>query len=325
MTIHRRTFLNMCAATAVAGGTAVPLANTRVKYAGSAWLGHYPAYLAMVNGYLKEVGIDQDFQSFGTPSARMGAFMSGDMDIASTGIVSALALMARGAKQFSIIGIHESFGRVEGILAHAGITSVKDLKGKKLGVPFASSAQLLVLDVIAQAGLKADDVVVLNVPVAELPTAMQSGQIDAAAAWTPQFDAIRKLPGVTLLADDTQFSLYQSYKVTAGPDVLIVRKAFADKNAGVVKAYLKALFRANDLLRDQPEVAAQSLVKLTNLSIEDQLAVIKGTDWYTLAQQSELLKGSYIDGLQKLAELLVVHKQLDQAPAVKDWIDTSFI
>jgi len=130
---------------------------------------------------------------------------------------------------------------------------------------------------------------------------------------------------VTLLADDTQFSLYQSHKVTAGPDVLVVRKAFADKNADVVKAYLKALFKANGLLRDQPDVAAQSLTKLTNLSVEDQLAVIQGTDWYTLAQQSELLQGSYIDGLQKLAELLVAHKQIDQAPAVRDWIDTSFI
>ena len=99
---------------------------------------------------------------------------------------------------------------------------------------FASSAHLLVLDIIAKAGLKPDEVTVLNVPAPELPAAMQTGQIDAAAAWTPQFDAIRRQPGVALLADDTHFSLYQSHKVTPGPDVLVVRRAFAEKNGDAV-------------------------------------------------------------------------------------------
>lgn len=325
----RRTFLKTCAASTVAACAMLPwqawAANQQVKYGGSAWLGHYPAYLAMTDGYFKEVGIDQEWQSFGTSSARMGAVMSGGIDIACTGIVSALALMARGARQFSIVAIPESFGRVEGILVRDGIRSVQDLKGKKLGVTFASSAHLLVLDVIAKAGLKADDVTVLNVPAPELPAAMQTGQIDAAAAWTPQFDAIRRQPGVSLLADDTKFSLYQSHKVTPGPDVLVVRRAFAEKNAETVKAYLKAYFKATGVLRDKPEEAARSLVKLTNLSAEDQMAAIKGADWYSQSQQADILKGTYIEGLQKLAELLVEHKQIDKAPSVKNWIDASFI
>jgi taurine transport system substrate-binding protein len=329
MTLNRRTFLNLCASTAVMGGVAAPLkawaADQQVNYGGSAWLGHYPAYLAMTDGYFKEVGINQSWQSFGTSSSRMSAVMSGGLDIAGTGVVSALALMARGAKQFSIIAIPESFGRVEGILARDNIKSIQDLKGKKLGVTFASSAHMLVLDLIAKAGMTESDVEVLNVSAPELPAAMAAGQIDAAGAWTPQFDAIRKQPGVHVLADDRQFSLYQSNKVTPGPDVLVVRKAYAEKNPDTVKAYLKAYFKANGVLHDQPEAAAKSLIALTHLSEEDQIGAIKGADWYTQAQQAEILKGSYIDGLQKLAELLVTYKQIDKAPVVKDWIDASFI
>lgn len=329
MTITRRTFLNICASSAVAGGIASPLkawaADRQVNYGGSAWLGHYPAYLAMAEGHFKEAGINQDWQSFGTSSSRMSAVMSGGLDIAGTGVVSALALMARGAKQFSIIAIPENFGRVEGILARDNVKNIQDLKGKKLGVTYASSAHMLVLDLIAKAGMKDSDVEVLNVPAPELPAAMAGGQIDAAAAWTPQFDAIRKQPGVHVLADDRQFSLYQSNQVTPGPDVLVVRKAFAEKNPDTVKAYLKTYFKANDLLREQPETAAKSLLKLTNLSLDDQVAAIKGADWYTQSQQAEILKGAYIDGLQKLAELLVTYKQIDKAPTVKDWIDASFI
>lgn len=325
----RRTFIKACAASTVAAGATVPwqawAANQQIKYGGSAWLGHYPAYLAMTDGYFKDAGLDQDWQSFGTSSARLSALMSGGIDIACTGIVSALALMARGARQFSIIAVPENFGRVEGILVRNGIKNVQDLKGKKLGVTFASSAHLLVLDLIAKAGLKPDDVEVLNVPAPELPAAIQTGQIDAAAAWTPQFDAIRRQPGMSLLADDTKFSLYQSHKVTPGPDVVVVRNAFAEKNAAAVKTYLKAYFRATNVLRDRPEEAARSLVKLTNLTTEEQVAAIKGADWYSQSKQSEILKGTYIDGLQKLADLLVEHKQIDKAPQVRNWIDASFV
>lgn len=332
MNITRRHFIGGVAAsvaTGAIGAVGFPLsasaANATINYGGSAWLGHYPAYLAMTNGYLKEVALEQDWQSFGTSSSRMSAVMAGGIDIACTGVVSALALMARGAKQFSIIAIPENFGRVEGIFVKGGIKSINELKGKKVGVTFASSAHMLVLDLIAKAGLKPDDVTVLNVPAPELPAAFQSGQIDAAAAWTPQFDLIRKQPGVTLLADDSQFSLYKSFNVTPGPDVLIVRKAFAERNAAVVKAYLSAYFKATTLLRERPQEAAKSLTKLTNLNEEDQLNAVKGADWYTREQQASLLKGPYVDGLQKLAELLVTHKQIDKAPTVKDWIDASFI
>jgi len=327
MTITRRSFLRGASllTTSLVLDRAWATNAKTVRYGGSAWLGHYPAYLAMTQGYLKAAGIEQDFQSFGTSSSRMSAIMSGDVDIACTGIVSALALMARGAKQFSIIATPESFGRVEGILGRADIPDVAGLKGKKIGVSFASSAHLLVLDVLAQAGLTSQDVTVLNVPAPELPAAMQSGQIDAAAAWTPQFDAIRAQPGVRLIVDDTQFSLYKSWQVTPGPDVLVVRNAWARENRAVLDAWLHAYFQATALLRDQAHAAAQALTTLTNLALENQLAVVRGADWYSRDQQKDLLQGAYVEGLQHLAELLVTHKQIDKAPVVKDWVDASYV
>ncbi len=324
---NRRDFLKVAAASGVVAALpSMAWANKQtVRYGGSAWLGHYPAYLAMNEGLFGKEEIEQSWESFGTSSARMTAVMSGGVDIACTGIVSALALMARGARQFSIIAIPETFGRVEGLIGRENVKSLDDLKGKKVGVTFASSAHLLVLDILDQAGLTEKDVTVLNVPAPELPAAMQAGQIDVAAAWTPQFDHILRQPGNTLLADDTAFSLYESHQVTPGPDVLIVRREFAEKNPDTVKAYLRAYFRACEFLRDKPEEAAQKLLTLTNIDIEDQLAAVKGADWFDASQQDGLLNGPFIGGLQELAEMLVRYKQIDKAPTVKDWVDASFI
>ncbi|RJG05015.1 twin-arginine translocation signal domain-containing protein [Noviherbaspirillum cavernae] len=327
----RRTFLK--GAVSLAGAAALPgivkAADAQViNYGGSAWLGHYPAYIGIKSGLFAAKGLDVKWQSFGTSSARMSAMLSGGIDVACTGIVSALALMARGSKHFSIVGVPEDFGRVEGLFVRSGITSIQGLKGKKIGVTFASSSHMLVLDLLASAGLSPDrDVSLLNVPAPELPAAFQSNQIDAAAAWTPQFNRIRSMPDIKLLADDTGFSLYKQYGVTPGPDVLVMRRDFAGKNADAARKFLQAYFEACTMLRDKPDQAAKYLTELTNLTLQDQIATIKDATWYDAAQQKALLTtpGKYVDGLQKLAEMLVTHKQIDKAPAVRDWTNVNYL
>ena len=69
----------------------------------------------------------------------------------------------------------------------------------------------------------------------------------------------------------------------------------------------------------QPDSAVTALVELTKLAPADQLAMVKGADWYGAADQRGLLDpgGKYIDGLQKLAEMMVRYGQIDKAPPVR--------
>lgn len=327
----RRTFLKGVAT--IAGTAALPSAVMAapapvINYGGSAWLGHYPAYVGIKSGLFASKGLDVKWQSFGTSSARMSAILSGGVDIACTGIVSALALMSRGSRHFSIVGTPEDFGRVEGLFVRRSINSVQALRGKKIGVTFASSSHLLVLDVLAAAGLDPEkDVSLLNVPAPELAAAYQAKQIDAAAVWTPHFNRVRSMSDTRLLADDTAFNLYKQYGVTPGPDVLVVRREFATKNSEVTKKFLSSYYEACVMLRDKPEQAAKYLTELTSLSLEEQIATVKEASWYDAAQQQSLFKapGKYVEGLQKLAEMLTKYKQIDKTPVVRDWVDVTYL
>lgn len=312
----------------VIGNTVFAQDLVKMNYGGSAWLGHYPAYLAMADGGFKKEGIELGWESFGTSSGRMSALMAGNIDIAGTGAVSAIALMARGARQFYIIGVPEDFGRVEGLFVREDINSLEDLKGKSIGTTFASSAHTLVLDLLLNNGLVSDkDIDIINVPAPELPSAIQSNQIDAAATWTPYFNNIAAMPGMKLLADDTSFSLYQEFGVTPGPDVLVVSKSFADKNPDAVRNFARAYFAASARLGSDPESAVSTLVKLTQLSDEEQLQMINDANWFDLQDQKELIGGQavFVQGLQKLAEMLVEYGQIDKAPEVAEWINADFI
>lgn len=327
----RRNFLQ--ASSLALGALAFPAvgraasSSVEMTYGGSAWLGHYPAYVALKDGSFGKSGIDLRWESFGTSSARMTALMAGNVDVAGTGAVSAIALMARGARRFEIIGIPENFGRVEGLFSKEEVHSLEDLRGKSIGTTFASSAHLLVLDLISQAGMTVDkDVHVINVSAPEIPAALKAGQIDACATWTPYFNNVKRMPGMKLLADDTSFSLYKEFGVTPGPDVLVVSSAFK-KQEDAVRHFLGAYFGACGTLKDRPELAVSALTELTKLSPEDQLQTIKDADWYTQEDQKALLNPNekFVQGLQKLADMLVEYKQIDRSPAVKDWVNPGFI
>jgi taurine transport system substrate-binding protein len=332
----RRGFLKFTTALAAAG--ALPLvpgvarAAVVANYGGSAWLGHYPAYIAMKTGIFSRHGIDLRWQSFGTSSARLGAVMAGNIDVGGTGVVSALSLMAGGAKQFQIISTPDDYGRSEGLLVRADVNSLAGLKGKKVGVTYASSSHVLLLDVLKQASMDpGSDVSIINLPAPELLSAFRSGQIDAAVTWTPTFDKIAALPGTKVLMDDTSFSLFKQYRIAPGPDVLFVRSAFASAHPEAVKGFLLSISEANQLLIDKPEACAKALVELTQLPQSDQLATIRQTHWYTLAEQKALIQptggkpSSFVEGLQKLANMLVELKQIDSAPRVQDWIQTTYL
>ncbi len=68
----------------------------------------------------------------------------------------------------------------------SSVTSIAQLKGKSIGVPFGSSANGYALDAIEAAGLSPSTVKLVNLAPAAAQTAFQSGNIDALALWNPQ-------------------------------------------------------------------------------------------------------------------------------------------
>lgn len=299
-----------------------------VIYGGSSWLGHYPAWVGIEKGLFKNNGLGVLFQNFYASSGRMGSLVAGDLDVASTGSISAIALMASGSKGFMAFGTQDSYATVEGIIAKEDIKTIEDLKGKRIAAPFASSAHVLVLDILEQNGLNPEkDLTLINLKVNEMPAAMGSGEIDACAAWTPHFNKLLNMPGNHMLVNDTEFSLYKKFKLGPGPDLLVVRKEFAEKYPNTCQAFVKGYFEAVDMLINEPEECAKVLVKLTNLSMEDQMTVLKDITWIKGSQQKALMvaPGGFTTGMQKLAEFLVKHQQIDEAPKVKEWIAESMV
>jgi NitT/TauT family transport system substrate-binding protein len=132
------------------------------------------------------------------------AIIAGEIDIAASAADAAIAGRASGAPVYVVAGFAKGGARV---VAQAGSTikSMKDLKGKKVGVARGGAQELLLLAELEKAGLSwsdkpGKDVLLVYLAFADLNQALAAKQIDAMCQSEPQSSqAINKKFGVEIL------------------------------------------------------------------------------------------------------------------------------
>lgn len=299
-----------------------------IVYGGSSWMAHIPAYIGVKKGFFKEQGLDVEFKSFPTSSARMSALATGDVDFGSTGVISAISLMAQGDDSFSIFGVPDIYVGQEGIVAHEEIKSIKDLKGKKVAVPFSSSSHVMLIDLLKQNGLNPQkDVQVINMDGDKMVPAFTNKQIHAAAIWSPSYQKLQQVKGAHVLADDTKTSIYKQFKFNAGPDVLVINNKFAEENPETTKKLLAGYFKSIQFLKENPQEAAKIFKELSNLDEKEQMKIIEDINWIEQEKQKELLgsEGDFSKTLVHLSQFLSENKLINAKVDVKEWMNTDVL
>src|ERR1700728_5267563 len=195
MTMARKAALGLVLALLMlqgAGSAQAAPAPLRIGY--SDWPGWVAWQIAIDKGWLTQAGLDVKFEWFDY-SASMEAFAAGkiDGDFLTNG--DALVVGAGGARNVMIMLTDYSNGN-DMIVARPGIASLKDLKGKKIGIEIGLVEHLLLLDGLKKQGMTQADVTLVNSKTNETPQVLASGQVDAIGAWQPNAGlAMTALPG----------------------------------------------------------------------------------------------------------------------------------
>ncbi len=184
-------------AVAVAISTAasmIPASAAPLTLGYSDWPGWVAWQVAIDKGWLKEAGLDVTFQWFDY-SASMDAFSAGKIDGVLMTNGDTLVTGAGGGKGVMIMLTDYSNGN-DMIVGKPGIKSLKDLKGKKIGIEVGLVEHLLLLHGLQAAGMKETDVTLVNAKTNETPQVLASGQVDAIGAWQPvSGQAMKEVPG----------------------------------------------------------------------------------------------------------------------------------
>jgi NitT/TauT family transport system substrate-binding protein len=272
--------------------TDISQAAEPLKIGYSDWPGYVAWQVAIEKGWFKEAGVDVKFDWFDY-SASLDAFTAGKIDADSTTNGDALVTSAGGAKNVMIMLTDYSNGN-DMIVGKPGVKSLKDLKGKKIGLETGLVEHLLLLDGLQKAGMKESDVTIVNTKTNETPQALASADIAAIGAWQPNSgQAMKLVPGSKPIYTSAQAPGLIYDVLVVSPTSLSSRK---DDWAKVVKVWGKVVAYINDP-KTQPD-AIKIMSARVGLTPEAYKPLLKGTRLLNLAEG----KAAFVkaDGLKSL-------------------------
>ena len=207
--------------------------------------------------YIKEIapscGIKVDEKIFAKGLDVMQAIIAGELDVGTTASEAAISGRAGGAPIYVVAGFAKGGARLV-TRPELNIKSVKDLKGKKVGVTRGGIQEVLLMAELHKVGLTADpapgkDVQLLYLPFADLNQAMLGKNIDAMMQSEPQSSqAINKGFGVELI---------KPYDTPIGEPVrtMVMTEKFYKEKRNLAEKFMRCFVQATKTFIDKPAVA----------------------------------------------------------------------
>lgn len=256
-------------------------AATPLKIAYSDWPGWVAWDIAAQKGWFKEAGVEVDLVWFEyVPS--MDAYSAGKVDAVCMTNGDALVTGANGKASKGILLNDFSDGN-DMVVAKAGIKSMKDLKGKKIGVEVGFVDHLLLLKALEAAGMTEKDVTLVNMPTNQTAQGLASGSVDAIAAWQPNSgQALKEVPGSTAIFTSANAPGLIYDLLYVSPESLAKRKEDWKK---VVKVW----FKVTAFIKDPKNKAEYLKIMSARVGLKpDQYEpLMKGTHFLDLAENKK--------------------------------------
>ena len=171
---------------------------------------------------------------------------------------------------YSVVFILSVAGDNEALVAreNSGIESVADLRGKRIATPFGSTAHYSLLAALAQKGLSASDVQLVDLQPQAILAAWERGDIEAAYTWLPTLEQLEENGKVLVTSREISFI----GKPTL--DLVAVSNSFAEDNPKAVDIWREQQARALNEIAYDPAGAAKAIAAEIALSpgkVERQL------------------------------------------------------
>ncbi len=273
--------------------------------------------VAKIKGWYESgLGVKVNFIKFDSGRDINNAFASNSIDFALMGSTPASVGIAKGLG-YEVFWIHDVIGAAESLAVknNANINSLTDLKGKKVAVPFSSTAHYSLLNALKLAGVNIAEVTILDMQPPDIFAAWQRGDIDAAYVWNPVLGKL--LADGKIIIDSGK--LAEQGIVTA--DVGVVSKKFARQYPDLVTKYIKIQQKAYDLYQSNPTEAAAAIAQGLNIDPAEALKQTQDLIWLAANEQvsakyfgSSTAKGNLANILKATADFLVEQKAIESAP-----------
>jgi len=249
----------LAAALALAWTPAGAQALTKLKAGMVTGIDQIGLPIALERGFFEKNGLDVTIaRPYATGVDALNALQAGESEIAQVGVpmigavLRGMDLVALG--NFSGNATKAGSDATVSIVAREGSGIVKgdlsSLRGKKIAASFGTINHLYVLATLEKAGLKPDDVTLVNTPPPDMTVALLAKGIDAFSGWDPwPIVAGKDVPGAFELIRGGDVISYIGFNVALRP--------WVQANGATIEKFLAAVSEADQWMRKNPKLAAQ--------------------------------------------------------------------
>src|SRR3954471_15809717 len=198
----------------------------------------------------------------------------------------------------------------------SAVQSLSELKGKKLSVPFGSTAHAMLIRAVQDLGWDPNKDVEIVTQTPEVGgSALKAHQIDAHANFVPFGELFPFRGFAKKIYDGSSTGVTTTHGVQ-------VRSDYATKYPEIVVAYLKATLEADRLYREDPEGLSEKLAKWTGVDAEVYYA-FHGP--HGIQTRDYSLKPEYVAAIRKAQAALKVLKKVEHEIDVERYVTDRFI
>jgi NitT/TauT family transport system substrate-binding protein len=316
----------LCALSLFASAGCFSVANGTV-YKITMGYGSFPGWLpwkvAEEQGIFKNNGIDVQLKYFSSISDGNNAMASGALDANNQTLNDTLSALSGGSRPQKIVLVNDTSTGANQIIARAGISSVADLRGKKVAVEEGIVDYYFLLLVLQDAHLSLDDIDLELQGTDSATAAFVGGKVDAVVSHLPFTTTALKRKDSRAVATTAEYP-------NACSDNLVVSQDMAKTRPDAVQALVNSWFQTLNWIKAHREEANAILAKQAGVNAKDYDSYTSGLTMLTLQQNiDEFTPGVTTKNLNfqanDIADFIVDAGISQQRPSVDGLLDGRFV
>ncbi|UOQ91703.1 aliphatic sulfonate ABC transporter substrate-binding protein [Halobacillus shinanisalinarum] len=263
---------------------------------------------------LKEEGIDVEFVLSQGSNKALEFLNSSSVDFSSSAGAAALMAKANGSPVESVYLYSKPEWTALVTNADSNISSVEDLKGKKVAATLGTDPYIFLVRALKEHGMSPDDIELVNLQHADGASALSAGNVDAWAGLDPHMARLELESDAKLFYREPTFNTYGS---------LNVRSDYAEKHPEVVKTVIEAYEKARKWTIENPEEAAKILAEEANIDLAVAKKEMERND-FSDPIPGEPLKETVKGAGKVLKEVEIIDQDVKIEELTKELVNPSF-
>ncbi len=249
---------------------------------------------------------------FESPTDGKNAVVTGTVDFGTFGIAAAM-LGAAAGEPVVVFAPQCNGGMAVVAGAKSSISSIKDLKGKKVAIWPGSTQEVVILERLKAEGMTIKDIQPIRLPFSDMAPALARGDVDAYVGAEPG-------PGISL-ANGVGKIVEYPYSTPIGSLNMVwaTRQEMIDKNPELVKVMMEMHRKATDFaMGNRAEMVKMTMQKLGQQQKSIELAAPN-------VQLTWKVDDEFIKRAKAYGQLMLEKKQIRELPNFDRFITAKFM